>query len=464
MRFVERSGLHGLSFRGRLTLVAAAAVAVTTIAASVATYFFVQGQLVGEVDSSLRDFAVMGTVRPGQGVGVSGGGVGIGFAGTTAPPPPAQLGGAKGYFQVVSGSGQRTLARGESIYLPATTQDLAVANGSSPPYIHDEYVGSTHVRVLTTKLGNGAALQVARPMDEVDSAMAALRLLLVGVALGGVLLAALLGRLVARAALAPVERLSEAVDHVTATGDLTRHVPDDGTDELSRLGANFNRMLTGLRHSLQTQRQLVADASHELRTPLASLRTNVEVLERAPRLPMVERKKLVRDLVVQSERLTRLVHDLIDLAREDQPLEAVGEVQLDAVVGQAVERAASHWPRVTFVEDLGGTVVRGDGDRIERAVANLLDNAGKWSPPGGVVEVGVAGGEVTVRDHGPGIDPRDAPRVFDRFWRAAAARALPGSGLGLSIVKQVADAHGATVSVESPEGGGTLMRFRFADS
>jgi two-component system sensor histidine kinase MprB len=192
-----------------------------------------------------------------------------------------------------------------------------------------------------------------------------------------------------------VERLSEAVDHVTVTGDLTRHVPDDRTDELGRLGANFNRMLTVLRHSLKSQRQLVADASHELRTPLASLRTNVEVLERAPRLPVVERKKLVRDLVVQCERLTRLVHDLIDLAREDQPLDTVGPVQLDALVRQAVERAASHWPRVTFAENLGRAVVRGDADRIERAVGNLLDNAGKWSPPGGVVEVGGAAGEVT---------------------------------------------------------------------
>jgi two-component system sensor histidine kinase MprB len=215
---------------------------------------------------------------------------------------------------------------------------------------------------------------------------------------------------------------------------------------------------------LKSQRQLVADASHELRTPLASLRTNAEVLERAPRLPVAERTKLVRDLVFQSEQLSRLVHDLIDLARDEHPRETVAPVQLDTVVGQAVERAASHWPQVRFVESLERTVVSGEADRIERAMANLLDNAGKWSPAGGVVEVGLSGGEVTVRDHGPGIEARDLPRVFDRFWRAPAARALPGSGLGLSIVKQVAEAHGAAVSAESPEGGGTLMRFRFADS
>jgi two-component system sensor histidine kinase MprB len=456
MRFVERSGFHKLSFRGRLTLVAATAVAVTTIAASVATYFFVQGQLVGEVDDSLRVLA--GSVL------LQAGGGGIASGGTAPSLPQSQLGGASGYVQSVNSSGQTTLPPSESIYLPATAKDRAVASGSAPSYFHDEYIGGTHLRVLTTRFGGGTAVQVARPMDEVDSALAALRLLLIGVAVGGVLIAALLGRLVARAALAPVQRLSEAVDHVTVTGDLTRQVPDQGHDELSRLGANFNRMLAALRHSLKSQRQLVADASHELRTPLASLRTNAEVLERAPRLPAAERKKLVRDLVFQSEQLSRLVHDLIDLARDEQPHETVGPVQLDAVVGQAVERAASHWTQARFVENLEGTVVTGEADRIERAMANLLDNAGKWSPDGGVVEVAVVGGEVTVRDHGPGIDPRDLPHVFDRFWRAAAARALPGSGLGLSIVKQVAEAHGATVSAESPEGGGTLMRFRFADS
>jgi two-component system, OmpR family, sensor histidine kinase MprB len=456
MRFVEMTRVHELSFRGRLTLVAAAAVAVTTISASVATYFFVQGQLVGEVDSSLR--ALAGTVL------VQRGGAAFAAGGTAVSLPPSQLGGASGYVQSVNVSGETALPPSESIYLPTTAQDRAVASGTSPAYFHDEYVGGTHVRVLTTRFGGGTAVQVARPMDEVDSALAALRLLLVGVAVGGVLIAALLGRLVARAALAPVQRLSEAVDHVTVTGDLTRQVPDHGNDELSRLGANFNRMLAALRHSLKSQRQLVADASHELRTPLASLRTNAEVLERAPRLPAAERKKLVRDLVFQSEQLSRLVHDLIDLARDEQPQESVAPLQLDTVVGQAVERAASHWPQVRFVESLESTVVTGETDRIERAMANLLDNAGKWSPAGGVVEVGVAGGEVTVRDHGPGIEPRDLPRVFDRFWRAPAARALPGSGLGLSIVKQVAEAHGATVSAESPEGGGTLMRFRFADS
>ncbi|MBO0684862.1 MAG: HAMP domain-containing histidine kinase [Candidatus Dormibacteraeota bacterium] len=462
MRFVERYRIGALSFRSRLTLVAAAAVAASTIAASVAIYFFVQAQLVGEVDSSLRSLvpAVSGGSSLGGPVPVK---AGVSFGSTSGTARQVLLGGAPGYFQTIYDSGQTTLPPGESVPLPVTSRDLAVATGTGHTYFHDEYVAGTHVRVLTIRTGRGA-LQVARPMNEVDSAMASLRLLLIGMASGAVLLAAVLGALVARAALAPVHRLSEAVDHITVTGDLTRSVPDAGSDELSRLGANFNRMLATLRQSLQSQRQLVADASHELRTPLASLRTNVEVLQRAAGLPVAERRRLVRDLVLQSEQLTRLVHGLIDLARHDQPMEAVGEVQLDAVVEEAVERAASHWPQVTFARRLDCTSVRGDPDRIERAVTNLLDNAGKWSPPGGVVEVGVAGGEVTVRDHGPGIDPRDVPHVFDRFWRAPAARSLPGSGLGLSIVKQVADAHGARVCVEAAEGGGTLMRLRFAGS
>jgi two-component system sensor histidine kinase MprB len=466
-RFIGRFGLPAPSFRVRLTLVAAAAVAVTTIAASAATYLFVQSQLVGEVDASLRDLTRGTTIQLGQGVNQMGQGTALGGGSADGRPVPApvlastQLGGAAGYYQLVDGSGQRTLAPAETVFLPATPHDQSVATGVSPAYYHDEYVGGTHLRVLTMRSRPGIALQVARPMDEIDATMAALRLQLIGVAAGGVLLAALLGALVARAALAPVRRLRAAVDHVTATGELTVQVPEGGSDELSALAANFNRMLAALRQSLRSQRQLVADASHELRTPLASLRTNIEVLERAARLPVVERRKLVRDLVFQAEQLTRLVHGLLDLARDERPLEAGADVQLDALVGEAVERAASHWPEVRFADRLEGSVVRGDGDRIDRAVTNLLDNAAKWSPPGSTVEVAVEGPEVSVRDHGPGIDPRDVPHVFDRFWRSAAARSLPGSGLGLSIVKQVADAHGATVGVESPSGGGTLVRLRF---
>jgi two-component system, OmpR family, sensor histidine kinase MprB len=241
-------------------------------------------------------------------------------------------------------------------------------------------------------------------------------------------------------------------------------VPYEGEDELGRLGAHFNRMLGGLDQSLRTQRQLVADASHELRTPLASLRTNIEVLQRSPGLVAPERDRLLKDVISQVEQLTKLIQDLIDLARGDQAPQEMEDVRLDWIVAAAVQRASTNWPALRFDTDLTESVVVGQAGRLDRAVSNLLDNAGKWSMPGQVIEVRVTDHEVTVRDHGPGIDHADLPYVFDRFWRAPGARAMPGSGLGLSIVRQVAEVHGGTVAAELPVGGGTLMRLRLPNS
>jgi two-component system sensor histidine kinase MprB len=217
-------------------------------------------------------------------------------------------------------------------------------------------------------------------------------------------------------------------------------------------------MLGALDESQQAQRQLVADASHELRTPLTSMRTNVEVLARRRDLPEGKRDAILRDLVGQLEEMSALVTDLVEVAAERPPELEATETQLDVIAQDAVARAQRLAPQVTFRSELEESVVVGVPARLERAIANLLDNAVKWSPPGGEIEVRVARGEVTVRDHGPGIDADDLPHVFDRFYRAPSARALPGSGLGLSIVKQVAEEHGGTVAIESPNGGGTLVR------
>ena len=254
---------------------------------------------------------------------------------------------------------------------------------------------------------------------------------------------------------------------MAATRDLSRRIDVTGTDEVARLAGRFNEMLGALEASRRAQRQLVADASHELRTPLTSLRTNIEVLARSDGMPAADRESLLRDLVSQLEDLTVLVGDLVDLAREEEQggvaLSAAAgaeEVRLDAVVEQAVERARRHAPLLSFEADLEPVVVRGVPERLDRAVANMLDNAIKWSPAGKVVEVSVRESEVTVRDHGPGIDPADLPFVFDRFYRAPAARGVPGSGLGLAIVRQVAEAHGGTVTASRADGGGTVLRLR----
>jgi two-component system, OmpR family, sensor histidine kinase MprB len=233
-------------------------------------------------------------------------------------------------------------------------------------------------------------------------------------------------------------------------------------DEIGRLATSFNTMLGALEDSIHAQRQLVADASHELRTPLTSLRTNVELLARGT-LPDEERRRAMDDVHAQIEELTALVADVVEMARDGEPRHDVEEaVRLDEVVADAVARARLHSPQISFHEQLDASVVVGVPERLHRAVSNVLDNAAKWSPPDGDVDVTVHGGEIAVRDRGPGIDPDDLPYVFDRFYRSAAARNRPGSGLGLAIVRQVAEAHGGTVSAErvAEDGGGTVVRIR----
>ena len=258
----------------------------------------------------------------------------------------------------------------------------------------------------------------------------------------------------------PVRRLTEATETVTETGDLSERIEVEGNDELTRLASSFNTMLGALEESSRARNQLVADASHELRTPLTSLRTNIEVLASDRQLPDGERERLLADVVEQLGEMTTLISELMELARGEEHLGDPEDVRLDLVAAEAVERTRRNRPGVEFKTDLEESLVYGVPATLDRALGNLLDNAAKWSPPDGEVEVAVHGGEVTVRDHGPGIDEEDLPYVFDRFYRASSARGLPGSGLGLAIVRQVAETHGGSIAVEAPDDGGTMMRFR----
>jgi two-component system sensor histidine kinase MprB len=305
----------------------------------------------------------------------------------------------------------------------------------------------------------GIAVQIARSLDEVDRTLDQVAVLLTAISAGGIALAALLGLLISRTAVSPVRRLTETAERVTATRDLSQRIATTGRDELGRLATSFNSMLSALDDSLRAQTRLVADASHELRTPLTSLRTNVEVLLRAENLAPEERARMLAEIRSQSEELTELVGDLLDLSRID---EAHPEpVALDELVESAVERTR-RTAGVDVDAQLEPTTIRGVPVRLERAIANLLDNAAKWSPPGSRVEVLLRKGELTVRDHGPGIDPDDLTRVFDRFYRAPAARGVPGSGLGLAIVRQVVEEHGGSVTAENDPSGGARFRVRLS--
>jgi two-component system, OmpR family, sensor histidine kinase MprB len=439
-----------VSFRARLALVAAAAVALAVLLASAVVYVVVREDLRGTVDDALRDRAAeisrfpLRAIQEGDRPVLEGPG----------------LGGAPGYIQVVQSDGTTIRPPEESVELPVSDHVLAVANGKGGPFFSDTHVSDVHLRVFTIPGSSGFAVQIARPLTEVDQSLDRIRFYLILIALGGIAVAATLGLAVTRAALAPVRRLTEASERVTETGDLSERIESRGQDELSRLASSFNTMLGALEHSTQAQRQLVADASHELRTPLTSLRTNIEVLAGNRRLPAGERERLLHDVVEQLGEMTTLIAELIELARGDQPLAEHEDVRLDLIAADAVDRARRNRPNVTFTTSFAESLVHGDRATIERAVGNLLDNAAKWSPADGEVEVHVHDGEVIVRDHGPGIDDEDLPFVFDRFYRARSARGMSGSGLGLAIVRQVTEAHGGSVFAERAEGGGTRMTLR----
>ena len=267
--------------------------------------------------------------------------------------------------------------------------------------------------------------------------------------------------MVARTALAPIARFTRRTESLAASAEATQRLQVDGRDELARLAGSFNRTLDELERSVQAQRQLVADASHELRTPIASLRANIQVLEQAERLSASERESLRRDVVAELDELTGLVSDLVELARGAKPSAVLDEVRLDELVTVALTRAQRRSERASFHVDIEPTLVSGDASRIDRAVANLLDNALQWSPPGSVVDVTLHDGVLSVRDRGPGFADDDLPHVFARFYRADGARGKPGSGLGLAIVKQAAEAHGGHVEAANAPGGGARVTATF---
>ena len=466
-----------MTLRTRIAAAAGVAVAVTTITAAVVVYLAVRSNLRGEVERALTERAAPALTRvdgpdgPG-GPRSPGGGPGLRPAPLRGgrpdalplpPPRPERFGGAEGYVQRVSPDGEVFRPPGQPAALPITERAREIAARGEGESFEDVDADGTHVRVLTVGLPEGGAIQVARPLTEVDRVLDRVLVALVVVGLAGIGLAALLGAGVARVALAPVARFTRRTEELTARPVLSERIEVAGRDELSRLAHSFNTTLEALERAVEAQRQLVADASHELRTPIASLRANVQTLEQADRLPRAELDALRADIVAELDELTGLVADVVELARGAQRAETLDDVRLHDLVAALVERAERRGKDVAFRTDLESSVVQGEPDRIARAVSNLLDNAVKWSPAGGTVEVTLRAGTLTVRDHGPGFAAEDLPHVFERFYRARAARGLPGSGLGLAIVRQAAEAHGGWARAANAADGGAVLAVRFGD-
>ena len=440
-----------MTFRTRIAVSAAAAVALTVVAASILLYVVAREQLLAPVDEALEARAAQISA---QQLGILPGGPG----GQSYLAVRPEFGDARGYVQLVRTDGSVLTPPRQDLRIPVDDEVLAVAGvPGAAAFWTDVTVDGTHLRVFTFAYGPNSAVQVARPLTEVDESLRRIGLVLLLIAAGCIVIAAGLGLVVARAALSPVRELTETVERVSETQDLSERIEVSGNDELSRLATSFNTMLGALEESTRAQRQLVADASHELRTPLTSVRTNIEVLAGDRLLPPEDRARLLSDVVEQLGEMTTLISELIELARAEQMTTEPEDVRLDLLVADAVERARRNRPEVVYNVELEPAVVQGVPATIERAVGNLLDNAAKWSPAGAEVEVAVRDGRLTVRDHGPGISDEDLPYVFDRFYRARAARGLPGSGLGLAIVRQVAESHGGDVVAEQAEGGGTRM-------
>jgi two-component system sensor histidine kinase MprB len=463
-----RARWRRLTLRARLSLLAAGAVAVAVVAVAGLAWIAVRAELYQQLDNQLTvDARTIAT-----------GGAPSSSAADEPPPvaPDPPWGGGRDerwrYGRHDIGPRWQTLDRSGSVgglptVLPVTIGAREVATGVVGSAREDVSIGPTTYRMLTVRAGNGA-VQVALARDSIDGTLHELGALLILGCLAGVAGAGLLGRQVARAGLAPVERLTSAVEHVAATQDLRSPIQVSGDDEIARLARSVNAMLAALGASRTQQRMLVEDAGHELRTPLTSLRTNIELLIRSESsgraLSPDDRARLLRDLGAQVVELAQLTGELVELARQDASPEPVEEVDLADVVEAAVQRVRIRAPGLVFRTELKPAVVSGQPAALERMALNLLDNAAKWSPAGGTVRVGLAADTeiavLTVADAGPGIDADDVPHVFERFYRATAARAMPGSGLGLAIVAQTVARHRGTVTVGRSAAGGALLTVR----
>lgn len=353
-----------------------------------------------------------------------------------------------------------SFSRGDTIPVGGEVHTADGSEGRSVRTVGNE-------RILSRTDSVGGTVVLAKDMKATHDLITTLASVLLIIAAMGTILAIAAGTLVAAAGLKPLKRLQRAVDYVAETDDL-RPIAVKGNDEIAQLTGSFNKMLSSLQDSRTRQSQLVADAGHELKTPLTSMRTNIEFLMMLNRpgmegrIPEQDRQDLERDVLAQMEELSTLIGDLIDLSREDAGETSREPVELDAVLDSSLERVRRRRNDIDFDVDLIPWHLVGDQFSLGRATLNLLDNAAKWSPPGGVVRVRMTPlsddrVQLSFADSGPGISPEDRTRVFERFYRSPEARSQPGSGLGLAIVKQTVVRHGGTVRVEESDDGGTLV-------
>lgn len=364
--------------------------------------------------------------------------------------------------QIVAADG--TVVPLTDVLLPVRDADLDVFDGRKALF-STQTIEGTQYRTITAPVGRGddVLVMVARDLGEVNGALDDLATRGAIIGLVGSALAALAAWVMASRLAAPVRRLTGAAEHVARTQDLESSIDVDSNDEVGRLAASFNTMLGALDTSRRQQQRLVMDASHELRTPLTSVRTNIDLLRRAPSIDAQTRGEMLDDVSREVDELTSLVGELVELATSaEPPTEPAAPVALDHLADTVAEVARRRHGRDIVVRTEAPATVSGHAALLQRALSNLVDNAVKFSPSDTSVDVSVVGRRVEVRDRGPGIALADRPLVFDRFFRSDAARTEPGSGLGLAIVADAVATHGGATFVDDPPDdgeGGVVVGF-----
>ena len=345
--------------------------------------------------------------------------------------------------------------------LPILPENLLVAQRKISSRISTTEIAGYRMRVLTLPLRTpGRAAMVARPMDEVDAQLAGLWRMSIQIFVIGVAGSGLIGFVVAGRVVRPVRRLTEAATRVAETQNVDQPIDIKRDDEFGQLASSFNEMLGALSISREQQHRLVTDASHELRTPITSLRTNLEYMQRNSSIEEDERRLILDDVLFELDELTGLVTELVDLATDQHHMGEAECIELDELVDAVVQR---HRRRTSYniVYTATSSQIIAAPALVERAVSNMVDNALKWNPPDSSVQVRVENGSVIVSDNGPGIPVEEHEQVFERFYRTEGARSLPGSGLGLSIVRHVAESFGGQARIIDDGQPGTTIELSF---
>jgi two-component system, OmpR family, sensor histidine kinase MprB len=440
-----------MTLRLRLTIVVAAVVAGAVIAVAGVAHFIAAGELRARTDTLLLG-RLQAFTEDASGTATSDE---FGEAPSGAPALLVEL---DVVTQTLAADGTVDQTIEGQPHLPVSAADRALAAAPGEPRFRDITVAGVRYRLLTGSITGGGAVQIARPLTETQDVLSVLRNRLVVVALAGTVLAGLVAWAVVRRATRPIVRLTGAAEHVAATQDLTVPLPvhGSGRDEVGRLTASFDTMLNALAASKEQQNRLVLDASHELRTPLTAVRANIDFLQRADRLDAAQRRHVLSETKLELAELTDLVGELVEMATEVRTDEPVVDIELGNLVTRVADRYRRRSGRVISSTVKHPGVVAARRSMLERAVSNLVDNALKFSPPDTAVELVLDGTRIAVLDRGVGLASADRDRIFDRFYRADATRTMPGSGLGLSIVKQIVDIHGGTVQVDERDDGGAV--------